>query len=578
MTGTRFRIVGLFAIALALSACIDSQANVPRSAPPTIASNASSDNTSFTNIIPSLVAAISETTPVATEPTIEPTVAASAIPKGPVPAGSEARVGGFTFKVHSILRSQSNVFIDYSIRNEMTSPVEWAIPPRTPPNVRFDLLDATEQPLNQEYTAELRTTFNPPPQLFGEPATPEHCSPEYFLLDGYVNADSDHYPPRPLVLFPGQAFRGWLRFQATPGLEQAGLRLRVWLPVGPDTAEAQKGVFEVSETLKGTPLAWTGAGQEVSDEAAVEGLVVSQVQMGEVDQSDPCEPRRLVIVNIRNTTAQTVELPRFRLIDRDSRYYEHMPRTGSSSDVPSSIAPRETLEVTLKFAALPGVLEQPAALLVEPRVPFRGAGARTPISDYKPSARVRIQTEQINTAIPTTAATNQIATVPQQVATPVNIAPSIESTSVQGGALQPTAPTNQTPVIAPTLDFKIEGIRAGTADGKRLRIVFDMTQLTPNADSESLFETSVRGTTVNEIKLLIHAQAETISSVNYLTNQARDWADISVVWASNVLEIRVVPKRELQLRDVFFLPHSLPDHPRDRLVVDFCQDCPLLRS
>jgi hypothetical protein len=129
--------------------------------------------------------------------------------------------------------------------------------------------------------------------------------------------------------------------------------------------------------------------------------------------------------------------------------------------------------------------------------------------------------------------------------------------------------------------FQIAGVRVGTADGKRVRVVVDLTRLAAGADSAGLFEAPAPQVTSAEVKVLIRAEVAAIPAVQYLVDSAREQAEVSVALAPDGLELRIIPRAQLHLREAFFLPRDAPDSPSqyDRVVVDLCfsADCPPLR-
>lgn len=138
----------------------------------------------------------------------------------------------------------------------------------------------------------------------------------------------------------------------------------------------------------------------------------------------------------------------------------------------------------------------------------------------------------------------------------------------------------QTAVVTqPTSDYATRNVRAGTADGKRLRVVVDLTRTSLNTGNPARFETLASGGPNGETKVFVYAQNDNFLNVKYESKQARKLGNVSVSPSSQGLEIRVVPQSRLYLRDVFFIPRS-SSNPNDRLVIDLClnEGCPSLRT
>lgn len=140
-------------------------------------------------------------------------------------------------------------------------------------------------------------------------------------------------------------------------------------------------------------------------------------------------------------------------------------------------------------------------------------------------------------------------------------------------------PQVQTAVVAqPTSDYATKNVRAGTADGKRLRVVVDLTRTSLNTGSPARFETLASGGAFGEAKVFVQAQNDNFLSVKYESKQTRKLGTVFLSPSSQGLEVRIVPQKMLYLRDVFFIPRSSAN-PNDRLVIDLCLDagCPSLR-
>lgn len=156
---------------------------------------------------------------------------------------------------------------------------------------------------------------------------------------------------------------------------------------------------------------------------------------------------------------------------------------------------------------------------------------------------------------------------------PVKQTPMTQNTSVVRNSQVQTA------VIAqPTSDYATKNVRAGTADGKRLRIVVDLTRTSLNTGSAPRFETLASGGN-GEARVFVHAQNDNYLNVRYESKQARKLGTVFLSPSNQGLEIRVVPQSRLYLRDVFFIPRNSAN-PNDRLVIDLCLDegCPSLRT
>jgi hypothetical protein len=129
--------------------------------------------------------------------------------------------------------------------------------------------------------------------------------------------------------------------------------------------------------------------------------------------------------------------------------------------------------------------------------------------------------------------------------------------------------------------FQIAGVRVGIADGKRVRVVVDLTRLTAATDTARLFEAPAPQLTSDEVKVVIRAGVNSMPNVQYLVASAHEQAEVSVALAPDGLELRIVPRAQFYLRETFFLPRDAPDSPSeyDRVVVDLCfsADCPPLR-
>jgi len=141
-------------------------------------------------------------------------------------------------------------------------------------------------------------------------------------------------------------------------------------------------------------------------------------------------------------------------------------------------------------------------------------------------------------------------------------------------------PQVQTAIVTqPTSDYAAKNVRAGTADGKRLRVVVDLIRTSLNTGSPARFETLASGGATGEAKVFVHTQNDNFLSVKYESKQTRKLGTVFLSPSSQGLEIRVVPQSRLYLRDVFFIPRSSAN-PNDRLVIDLCLDegCPSLRT
>jgi hypothetical protein len=157
---------------------------------------------------------------------------------------------------------------------------------------------------------------------------------------------------------------------------------------------------------------------------------------------------------------------------------------------------------------------------------------------------------------------------------PGNEAPPISTTKIENSTPSPI----QAPVTAqPTFDYATKNVRAGTADGKRLRVVVDLTRANSNTGNAARFETLTSGGANGEARVLIYAQNDNFPSVKYESKQARKLGTVYLSPSDKGLEVRVAPQRQLYLRDVFFIPQSSAN-PNDRVVIDLCfnEECPSL--
>ena len=135
----------------------------------------------------------------------------------------------------------------------------------------------------------------------------------------------------------------------------------------------------------------------------------------------------------------------------------------------------------------------------------------------------------------------------------------------------------QMPVVT-TSDYATENVRAGTADGKRLRVVVDLTRTSLNTGSPARFETLPSVGASGEARILVYAQNDSVLSVKYESKQTRKLGTVYLSPPGQGLEVKVVPQSQLYLRDVFFIPRGSAN-PNDRLVIDLCinEGCPSLR-
>jgi hypothetical protein len=131
---------------------------------------------------------------------------------------------------------------------------------------------------------------------------------------------------------------------------------------------------------------------------------------------------------------------------------------------------------------------------------------------------------------------------------------------------------------SPVSNFKIKGIRAGTADGKRLRVVIDLVRTSSDADTTNLFEIISKEPASGEIKLLIRAQNDILPEVDSITNGTHDLGEVLLTRVSNGIEMRVIPKTQIFSQDIFLLLRD-SEQSNDRLVIDLChkENCPSLR-
>ncbi len=166
--------------------------------------------------------------------------------------------------------------------------------------------------------------------------------------------------------------------------------------------------------------------------------------------------------------------------------------------------------------------------------------------------------------------------------------PNPNQTPVNETAKQPAVDQNtaivrnsqvQLPVVTqPASDYATKNVRAGTADGKRLRVVVDLTRTSLNTGSPPRFETLASGGASGETRVFVHTQNDNFLNVKYESRQARKLGTVLLSPSSQGLEVRIVPQTWLYLRDVFFIPRSSASS-NDRVVIDLCIDagCPSLR-
>lgn len=145
-----------------------------------------------------------------------------------------------------------------------------------------------------------------------------------------------------------------------------------------------------------------------------------------------------------------------------------------------------------------------------------------------------------------------------------------------------TSDTQPQPTVAAQVsDFRVVGVRAGTADGQRVRVVIDLARETSDANPNGLFIAPPPGATSDAFTISIRARGEIIPEVQYLADRARELTEISATLTPDGLQVLIVPKTLLHLREAFFLPRDAPDSPSqyDRVVVDLCftADCPPVR-
>lgn len=129
--------------------------------------------------------------------------------------------------------------------------------------------------------------------------------------------------------------------------------------------------------------------------------------------------------------------------------------------------------------------------------------------------------------------------------------------------------------------YLVTGVRVGTADGKRIRVVVDLARTTPDAQPDNLFDAPAAGRVSDMITVLVHASTRDLPSVQYLAGRAQDLVTVTAAAAPDGLAVQMRPSTPLYLREAFYLPRDAPDSPAqyDRVVVDFCYttDCPALR-
>ncbi|MEN9935046.1 MAG: hypothetical protein RLZZ387_1625 [Chloroflexota bacterium] len=173
-----------------------------------------------------------------------------------------------------------------------------------------------------------------------------------------------------LTLAQDAALRTWLIFNQTAGLDGQGLLLEADFPRpmarGPDTQQ-YRATFELDGHTVGAALPWVFPSSPTT--SVSHGLMtISNVRAGDVMTEvfeyiapDPCLSYREVAVTVENTDAQTRGIPGLPYgVDRAGRVYEGEFTSGDT------LNPRETREITLRFPAILGMLDQPAALLFIP--------------------------------------------------------------------------------------------------------------------------------------------------------------------------------------------------------------------
>ncbi len=117
------------------------------------------------------------------------------------------------------------------------------------------------------------------------------------------------------------------------------------------------------------------------------------------------------------------------------------------------------------------------------------------------------------------------------------------------------------------------GIRVGTADGKRLRIVVD---LEPGNEEPTANVIPLNG---DVIRILLAAQIRPGARVKYEGKKASGLGAVSFSFSNEGLLLSIVPKTAMFLKETFTLKAG-KGAPNDRFVIDLCvvSDCRSLRS
>lgn len=157
-------------------------------------------------------------------------------------------------------------------------------------------------------------------------------------------------------------------------------------------------------------------------------------------------------------------------------------------------------------------------------------------------------------------------------------APSDQMTVSQNTANANNSESQITFENQPTSDYAAKNVRAGIADGKRLRVVVDLTRTNLNKVGPARFETLASGGASGDVRIFVYAQSYNSLGVKYESKRTRKLGTVFLSPSNQGLEIKVIPQNRLYLRDVFFIPRG-STNSNDRLVIDLCTEetCPSLR-
>jgi hypothetical protein len=144
-----------------------------------------------------------------------------------------------------------------------------------------------------------------------------------------------------------------------------------------------------------------------------------------------------------------------------------------------------------------------------------------------------------------------------------------------------TAQSGAAPTATAMSDFEVVGLRVGTGDSQRVRVVIDLARMGDEPSTLALWDAPLPQLMNDAFNVRVRARVPSAPAVRYLTTQVRELVEVTASRTAEGLDIQIVPSSPLYLRESFFLPRDAPDSPAeyDRVVVDLCfaADCPALR-